>query len=559
VVHVIRTRHQGVPDIIHIKTRELRKVVFASSLGTVFEWYDFFLYATLAPFFAFLFFPPGNETAALLAAFATYAAGFIVRPFGAIIFGRFGDIVGRKYVFLITILLMGGSTFATGLLPTFAQIGWLAPLLLVTLRITQGLALGGEYGGAATYVAEHTASDHRAYVTSLIQTTATGGFLLSLLVILFCRLGIAEDDFALWGWRIPFLLSLVLLVLSIYIRLRLNESPLFQYIKSRGEASTRPLFDSFLRYPNNKNALLALLGAAAGQGVVWYTGQFYALFFLQITMKVDYLIAYGIMISALLIALPLFLFFGWLSDRVGRKQVILAGCLLAALTYFPLFKMLGQAVNPDLVAFQERTEVVLRANPATCNIHVFVGPWSQFTDCDSARDFLTDRGVSFRVEPVPAGETPAITVADSEPVPIENWKRTDASERVMATLVAKGFPQRADPGDINLPLAVFIIVVMMSYVAMVYAPIAALLVEMFPTAIRYTSVSLPYHIGNGWFGGMLPLLATASVAATGNIYNGLWYPVIIATMSLVIGGLFLRDTRGRELTGAGYDAPAGRR
>lgn len=548
MVQVIRTRHQGVPDIIHIRPNELRRVTFASSLGTVFEWYDFFLYATLAPFFAVLFFPPGNETAALLAAFATYAAGFIVRPFGALIFGRFGDTIGRKYVFLITILLMGVATFAVGLLPTFEQIGWLAPLLLVTLRITQGLALGGEYGGAATYVAEHTVSEHRGYVTSLIQTTATGGFLLSLLVILFCRVGIAEEDFSEWGWRIPFLLSLVLLVLSIYIRLRLSESPLFQYIKSRGLATKRPIFDSFFRYPNNKNALLVLLGAAAGQGVVWYTGQFYALFFLQITMKVDYLIAYGIMISALLIGLPLFLFFGWLSDRVGRKQVIMAGCLLAALTYFPLFQMLAQATNPALVAFQERTEVTLRADPAQCHIHIFVGPWSDFTDCDRARDFLTDRGVPFNIVETAPGAPQTIAVPGSTPIPIENWRRERAGEAVLTALRDAGFPERANPAEINLPVAVFIIVVMISYVAMVYAPIAALLVEMFPTPIRYTSVSLPYHIGNGWFGGLLPLLSTAAVAATGNIYNGLWYPIIVALMSVVIGGVFLRDTRGRELT-----------
>lgn len=550
MVQVIRTRHQGVPDIIHIRPKELRRVTFASSLGTVFEWYDFFLYATLAPFFAVLFFPPGNETAALLAAFATYAAGFIVRPFGALIFGRFGDTIGRKYVFLVTILLMGVATFAVGLLPTFEQIGWLAPLLLVTLRITQGLALGGEYGGAVTYVAEHTVSEHRGYVTSLIQTTATGGFLLSLLVILFCRIAIPEGDFAQWGWRIPFLLSLVLLVLSIYIRLRLNESPLFQYIKSRGLATKRPIFDSFFRYPNNRNALIALLGAAAGQGVIWYTGQFYALFFLQITMKVDYLIAYGIMISALLISLPLFLIFGWLSDRVGRKQVIMAGCVLAALTYFPLFQMLAQATNPALVAFQERTEVTLAADPAQCNIHVFVGPWSDFTDCDKARDFLTDRGVSFNIVDTEPGAPQTITVAGATPIPIENWRRDRAGEAVVEALRDAGFPERANPAQINLPLAVFIVVVMMSYVAMVYAPIAALLVEMFPTPIRYTSVSLPYHIGNGWFGGMLPLLSTAAVAATGNIYYGLWYPIIVALMSIVIGGLFLRDTRGRELTEA---------
>ncbi len=523
-----------------IPPAEVRKVVFASSLGTVFEWYDFYLYATLAPFFAALFFPKENATAALLAAFATYAAGFLVRPFGAIFFGRIGDLVGRKYTFLVTILVMGFSTFAVGLLPTFETIGWLAPILLVTLRLLQGLALGGEYGGAATYVAEHAEDHRRGYATSWIQTTATLGFFLSLLVIGICRFSgiFTPEQFADWGWRIPFLVSLILLIFSVYIRLKLNESPVFQKMKSEGKGSKQPLTDSFLRYPNNKYVLLALLGATAGQGVVWYTGQFYALFFLTITLKMDGMTAYWMIALSLLIGTPFFIFFGWLSDRIGRLKIILAGCLIAAFTYFPLFQGLTHYTNPALEAFQERTPIQVAATD--CNFHIFVGPWSTFTDCDKAKDYLTKKGLSF--ESVPAVEGQAVqTTLGTTVLPGFDAAAYDAA------LAAAGYPAKADPAGMNKPMIILILSVMMIYVTMVYGPIAAYLVELFPTKIRYTSMSLPYHIGNGWFGGMLPLLATAMVAASGNIYQGLWYPIIVALMSVVVGVLFLRQKYTRAI------------
>src|SRR5215212_386201 len=388
-------------DVRLVSKSEERRVIFASSLGTVFEWYDFYLYATLAPFFAALFFPKGNDTAALLSAFATYAAGFLVRPFGAIVFGRIGDLVGRKYTFLITIMVMGGATFAVGLLPTYAAIGWLAPILLVGLRLLQGLALGGEYGGAATYVAEHAVQGERGYATSWIQTTATLGFFLSLLVIGVSRASMTSDTFSSWGWRIPFLVSLLLLIFSVYIRLRLNESPVFRRMKEEGKGSKSPLTDSFLRYPNNKYVLLALLGATAGQGVVWYTGQFYALFFLTITLKVDYLTTYTLIGLSLIIGTPFFIFFGWLSDRIGRLKIIMAGCLIAALTYFPLFAALTHYVNPDLEAFAQKNPITVTADPAQCNFHIFVGPWSNFTNFHRPKYFLTKSGLSFKTEAAP--------------------------------------------------------------------------------------------------------------------------------------------------------------
>src|SRR5580765_207457 len=368
---------------------EEKRVIFASSLGTVFEWYDFYLYAVLAPFFAALFFPPGNQTAALLSAFAAYAAGFLVRPFGALLFGRIGDLVGRKYTFLVTITFMGAATFLVGLLPTFATVGWLAPVLMVTLRLVQGLALGGEYGGAATYVAEHAPHDRRGYDTSWIQTTATLGLFLALLLIYLCRSNMDAKDFAEWGWRIPFWLSLVLLVFSIYIRLKLHESPVFQKMKAEGKGSKSPLTDSFLKYPNNKYVLLALLGATAGQGVVWYTGQFYALFFILITLKLDFVSTYTLVGLSLLIGTPFFLVFGALSDKIGRLKIILAGCLIAAVTYFPLFQGLTHYINPGLEEFSQKTTITVTANDADCTFHIFVGPWSKFSDCDRVKDFLT--------------------------------------------------------------------------------------------------------------------------------------------------------------------------
>src|SRR5712664_760815 len=396
-----------------VSQAEERRVIFASSLGTFFEWYDFYLYATLAPFFAGLFFPPGNQTAALLGAFAAYAAGFLVRPFGALVFGRIGDLVGRKYTFLVTIVFMGLATFLVGLLPTFQTIGWFAPILLVTLRLVQGLALGGEYGGAATYVAEHAPHERRGYDTAWIQTTATLGFFLALAVIGLCRVYMDAKVFADWGWRIPFWLSLILLVFSIYIRLKLHESPIFQQMKAEGKGSKSPLTDSFLRYPNNKYVLLALLGATAGQGVVWYTGQFYALFFLIITLKLDYISAYTLIGLSLLIGTPFFIFFGWLSDRIGRLKIILAGCLIAAVTYFPLFKGLTHYVNPDLETFAEKTPITVAANPNECQFHIFVGPWSKFSNCDRVKDFLTKQGLSFKSVPA-EGKTVTTTIGTAK-------------------------------------------------------------------------------------------------------------------------------------------------
>ena len=525
-----------------LESQEERRVIFASSLGTVFEWYDFYLYATLAPFFAALFFPAGNATAALLSAFAAYAAGFLVRPFGAIVFGRIGDLVGRKYTFLMTILFMGGSTFLVGLLPKFETIGWFAPILLVTLRLVQGLALGGEYGGAATYVAEHAPPGKRGYDTSWIQTTATLGFFLSLLVIGACRFGdwMSPKEFADWGWRIPFLVSLILLIFSVYIRLKLHESPVFQRMKAEGRGSKAPLTESFFHYPNNKYVLLALLGATAGQGVVWYTGQFYALFFLTITLKVDPQTAYTLIAISLILGTPFFIVFGALSDKIGRLKIILAGCLIAALTYFPLFQALTHYVNPALETFAKANPISVQAKD--CNFHIFVGPWSKFSDCDRAKDYLTKAGLSFSSSDLPAN-SPDSVIAKIGPTEVKGWDQK-AFDKALADLK---YPKSADKTAINWPMTLLILFIMLIYVTMVYGPIAAFLVEMFPTKIRYTSMSLPYHIGNGWFGGMLPLLATAMVAASGDIYYGLWYPIGVAIMTFVIGLLFLRDNKDRDI------------
>jgi MFS family permease len=565
---------------------ELRFVVFASSLGTVFEWYDFYLYATLATVFAGLFFPSDNITAASLGAFGALAAGFLVRPFGAIVFGRLGDLIGRKYTFLVTMFIMGLSTFAVGVMPTFKDsnifgvavpgVGWAAPLLLITLRLLQGLALGGEYGGAATYVAEHTSSERRGLATAWIQTTATIGLFLSLAVILSCRIGLGEATFKLWGWRIPFLVSLVLLMFSLYIRLRLNESPVFQKMKSEGKASRAPLYDSFFRYPNNKYVLLALLGATAGQGVVWYTGQFYALFFLNGPLKVDLTTTYLIIGVALLFGTPFFLFFGWLSDKVGRKWIIMLGCLLGILTYFPLFKALTTIVNPQLEQFHEKNLVTVKTNPSTCNFRVFAGPWSTYSDCDRAKNHLASLGINYNAVNAGPGEPETVTIGTTT-IPITNFAvskpaangnpAVDGTDKAITDAAkANGWPAKAKVSfgsDDKVPFsqvlstalsdpgywkAVGIVFIMLIYVTMVYGPIAAYLVELFPARIRYTSMSLPYHIGNGWFGGMLPLLATAIVATNGSIYAGLWYPIIVAAMTLVIGTLALHDTKGREVT-----------
>ena len=535
-------------------TKEERMVIIASSVGTVFEWYDFYLYATLAPFFATLFFPKGNETAALLSAFAAYAAGFLVRPFGALVFGRIGDLIGRKYTFLVTIVVMGMSTFGVGLLPTFASVGWLAPIIMVTLRLLQGLALGGEYGGAASYVAEHSAHDRRGYNTSWIQTTATVGFFLCLGVILTCRSTMTKEAFATWGWRIPFWMSIFLLGVSVWIRLKLHESPVFTKMKAEGKTSKAPLSDSFLKYPNNKYALLALLGATAGQGVVWYTGQFYALFFMQITLKLDYQTTYVMIGASLLLGTPFFIFFGWLSDKIGRLKIILFGCLIAALTFFPLFKALTHYVNPALETFQNTTVINVAGNPADETFNLFVGPWSKFSELDRVNDFFGKQGLNFnKIAPV-EGKKVVATLQGKNPTTgqvttatVEGWN--PASEAALKkALVDLGYPKEADKSKVNYPMTLLILFIMLIYVTMVYGPIAAFLVELFPTNIRYTSMSLPYHIGNGWFGGMLPLIATAIVALKGNIYYGLWYPIIVALITVVIGFLFLKETKDRDIS-----------
>ena len=525
-----------------VSKAEERRVIFASSLGTVFEWYDFYLYAVLAPFFAALFFPTGNPTAALLSAFVTYAAGFLVRPFGAIVFGRIGDLVGRKYTFLITITVMGASTFAVGLLPTFKTIGWAAPTILTLLRLTQGLALGGEYGGAATYVAEHAPANKRGGSTSWIQTTATVGLLLALIVIWVCRKTMAKETFADWGWRIPFLISLILLVFSIYIRLKLQESPVFRRMKEENRGSKHPLTESFLRYPNNKFVLLALLGATAGQAVVWYTGQFQALFFLQNTLKLDALEVYPLIGASLVIGTPFFIVFGRLSDRIGRLKIILAGCLIAAVTYHPIFKALTHYTNPALEAFQEKTKVTVSANPDDCDIPVFRGPWTKLSACANAKDYLTSRGISYEQAPEASGGQVVVSIGN---VQVPGWDAAGkaASEKAAGeALKANGYPTAADPNNVNVVMVILLLTIMVIYVTMVYGPIAAYLVEMFPTKIRYTSMSLPYHIGNGWFGGLLPFLYIYLVASSGNIYSGLWYPIIVSVITVIVGAIFLRET-----------------
>jgi MFS family permease len=517
---------------------EIRKVIFASSLGTVFEWYDFYIYATLAPFFATLFFPKGNATAALLASFATYAAGFLVRPFGALVFGRIGDLVGRKYTFLVTIMVMGLSTAAVGILPTYATVGMLSPTILVLLRLAQGLALGGEYGGAATYVAEHAPDNKRGLHTSWIQTTATLGFFVSLVVIGACRANMTEDAFKSWGWRIPFLISLVLLVISVYIRLKLDESPVFLQMKALGKGSKAPLRDSFTNWANLKIVLIALFGAAAGQGVIWYTGQFYALFFLTGTLKVNWKTAYLILAVALALGTGLFVFFGWLSDKIGRKKIMMAGCLLGALTYFPIYKAMTHYANPALEQFAASTKISLTAS--NCQMHLFPNPKTVFSECNKVQDFLSKRSLSFDTTGGEEGAKPITHINDATIVGFDEPKLT-------AALKTLGYPATAKPEDVNVPMLILLVFIQVIYVTMVYGPIAAFLVELFPARIRYTSMSLPYHIGNGWFGGMLPLTAAALVAAKGDIFAGLWYPVIVAAITLVIGLVAIRESREHRI------------
>jgi MFS family permease len=536
-----------------VSRAEERKVIFASSLGTVFEWYDFYLYGSLAAIISKQFFSGVNPTAAFIFALLAFAAGFAVRPFGAIIFGRLGDMVGRKYTFLITIVIMGTSTFIVGLLPSYEAIGVAAPIILIALRLLQGLALGGEYGGAATYVAEHAPHGKRGLHTSWIQTTATLGLFLSLLVILGVRTYMGEKEFGDWGWRIPFLLSILLLAISVWIRLSLNESPLFTRMKNEGKTSKAPLTESFGQWGNLKIVILALLGLTAGQAVVWYTGQFYALFFLTQTLKVDGATANILIALSLAIGTPFFIVFGALSDRIGRKPIIMAGCLLAALTYFPLFKALTHYANPGLEKALVSAPVTVTADPNECSFQFNPVGTSKFTSsCDIAKSFLARNSVNYTNVAAPAGTVAKVKIGEQELSSFDGRSldaagtkaKTDSFNKEMTGAIRKhGYPEKADPAQMDKVMLVVVLTILVIYVTMVYGPIAAMLVELFPTRIRYTSMSLPYHIGNGWFGGFLPTTAFAMVAATGDIYYGLWYPIVIAVMTFVIGTLFVRETK----------------
>ena len=542
----------------HEATQSEKLVIAASSLGTVFEWYDFYLYGLLATIISARFFSGVNETTGFIFALAAFAAGFAVRPFGAILFGRIGDLVGRKYTFLVTMGLMGLSTFCVGLLPSYATIGVAAPILLVLLRLVQGLALGGEYGGAATYVAEHAPNEKRGLYTSFIQTTATLGLFAALLVVIGIRSWLGEEAFAAWGWRLPFLISLGLLAVSLWIRLQLAESPVFRRMKEEGTTSKAPLTEAFARWPNLRLVLIALLGAVAGQAVVWYAGQFYALFFLERMLKVDGATANILIAIALAIGTPAFILFGWLSDRIGRKPIILTGCLLAALTYFPLFHALSEAANPALYQAQASAPAAVVADPADCSVQFDPVGRNRFDarSCDIVKAWLARGGVSYANIAAPPGTVARLQIGGAEieapnPAALAPAERAAAiaafQQRAQQALAAAGYPERADPARIDRVAVVLILTLLVLYVTMVYGPIAALLVELFPARIRYTSMSLPYHIGNGWFGGFLPTTAFAIVAATGDIYSGLWYPIVVAGLTVVVGVLLLPETRGRDI------------
>ena len=542
------------------KTRAMtgaeKKVIFASSLGTVFEWYDFYLAGSLAAEIGANFFAGANAAAQLIFTLLAFAAGFAVRPFGAIIFGRLGDMVGRKYTFLMTILIMGLSTFVVGLLPNFNSIGIYAPVLFISLRLLQGLALGGEYGGAATYVAEHAPQGRRGYYTSFIQTTATLGLFISLLVILAVRYSMSPDDFKAWGWRVPFLVSILLLAVSVWIRLQLSESPLFTKMKSEGKNSKAPLTESFGQWKNLKIVIIALVGLTMGQAVIWYAGQFYASIYLKSVLKIDGQTADLLIAAALAVGTPFFLIFGWLSDKIGRKPIVLGGMLLAVVTYFPIFHALNEFGNPALFEAQSANPVTVTVNAADCSVQfnpVGAGVVAFTSPCDVATAALTARAVPYTKVAGPAGEA-SVTIGTSAPIPAYDGKAADAKDKAAAFtkaltegLTAAKYPAKADPARINYPVVFLLLVVLMIYVTMVYGPIAALLVELFPTRIRYTSMSLPYHLGNGWFGGFLPASAVAIVAYTGDIYAGVWYPVAISAVCLVVGVLLVPETKDRDI------------
>jgi MFS family permease len=532
-------------------TSEERKVIFASSLGTVFEWYDFYIYGTLAPILAAQFFSGVNPTAAFIFTLLAFAAGFFVRPFGALFFGRLGDLIGRKYTFLITMTLMGVGTFFIGLLPSYASVGIIAPIILIVLRLAQGLALGGEYGGAAIYVAEHAPRNKRGLYTSWIQTTATLGLFMALLLVLGVRSATGEAAFVgnpneFWAaWRIPFLLSAVLLVVSVWIRLSLNESPVFLRMKAEGKASTRPLTEAFGNWDNAKIAIFALLGATAGEAVIWYGGQFYALFFLTQTLKVPAINAQIMIAVALLLGTPFFIVFGWLSDKIGRKPIILAGFALGALTYFPIFQGITHFANPKLEAALSASPVSIIADPSECSFQFNPVGTAKFTSsCDIAKSELVRRSVNYANVEAPKG-TKAVVKVGEQSIPTDT---PNFAQVLGQAITSHGYPASANPADINYVATVILLTILVIYVTLVYAPIAAWLVELFPTRIRYSGLSLPYHIGNGWFGGFLPATVFAIVAATGNIYSGLWYPIVVAAMSFVIGLIFLPETKDRDIT-----------
>ena len=542
----------------HQATQSEKLVITASSLGTIFEWYDFYLYGLLATFISKVFFAGVNETTGFILALGAFAAGFAVRPFGALVFGRIGDLVGRKNTFLVTMGIMGLSTFAVGLLPGYDTIGIAAPIILVLLRVLQGLALGGEYGGAATYVAEHAPDNRRGLYTSFIQTTATFGLFAALLIVIGFRTSLGEETFTAWGWRLPFLVSMALLAVSMWIRLQLNESPVFQKMKDEGTTSKAPLSEAFGQWGNLKWVLVALLGAVAGQAVVWYTGQFYALFYLEKILKVDGATANILIAIALALATPFFVFFGWLSDRIGRKYIILGGCLLAALTYFPAFKALSTAANPALSIAEAQAPVTVTANPNECSFQFDPIGKNKFdaSSCDIAKSYLAKNGIDYRNVEAAPGTIASIAIggkplAAPDPAKVQGTDRADAikayQEELKTTLTDAGYPAKADPARIDKVKVVAILFYLVLLVTMVYGPIAALLVELFPTRIRYTSMSLPYHIGNGWFGGFLPTTAFAMVAATGDIYYGLWYPVVVCAVTVVLGLLFLPETFRRNI------------